>query len=146
MRFAGNISRTARTLLIVASGTLVGCGLFSGSKNETMRPAAGNIAGEGNVKAKEGANGNTELEVRVKHLAPPTKLASDASVYVVWIQPGDGAIQNVGALEVDDDLVGELRTTTAHRAFKLSVTPEPSARMEKPTHAAVFTSEVNLDD
>src|SRR5687768_2008578 len=98
-----------------------GCGLFGGgSTNETMRPAAGNIAGEGTVEAKIGDNGNTEIDVRVKHLAAPAKVAADSSVYVVWIRPGaEGRIQNVGALEVDDELVGRLKTTTPHRAFRL---------------------------
>ena len=125
-----------------------GCGLFGGgSTNETMRPAAGNIAGEGTVEAKRGDNGNTEIEVRVKHLAAPAKVAADSSVYVVWIRPGaDGRIQNVGALEVDAELVGRLKTTTPHRAFRLTVTPEPSARMAEPTHAPVFTSDVSLED
>jgi hypothetical protein len=123
-----------------------GCGLFGGGSKEVMRPAAGNIAGEGTVEAKDGDNGNTEIEVRVKHLAAPAKVAADASVYVVWIRPGAGRIQNVGALEVDDELVGKLKTTTPHRAFKLTVTPEPSARMAEPTHEPVFTSDVSLED
>lgn len=123
-----------------------GCGLFGGGSKEVMRPAAGNIAGEGTVEAKDGDNGNTEIDVRVKHLAAPAKVAADASVYVVWIRPATGRIQNVGALEVDDELVGRLKTTTPHRAFKLTVTPEPSARMAEPTHEPVFTSDVNLED
>jgi hypothetical protein len=52
----------------------------------------------------------------------------------------------VGALKVDADLVGKLDTTTPHRTFTLTVTPEPSARMAAPTHAPVFTSEVNRAD
>ena len=123
-----------------------GCGLFSGGSKEAMRPAAGNIAGEGTVEAKIGDNGNTEIEVRVKHLAAPEKVAADASVYVVWIRPSTGRIQNVGALEVDDELVGKFKTTTPHRAFRVTITPEPSARMAEPTHEPVFTSDVSLED
>jgi hypothetical protein len=65
---------------------------------------------------------------------------------VVWVRPANGRIQNVGALELDDELVGELKTKTPHRSFTLTVTPEPSARMAAPTHGPVFTSDVNLDD
>ena len=50
----------------------------------------------------------------------------------------------MGALQVDEDLIGKFNTTTPHRAFTLMVTPEPSARMSQPTHEAVFTSEVAL--
>lgn len=123
-----------------------GCGLFGGGSKEVMQPASGNIAGEGTVEAKSGDNGNTEIDVRVKHLASPAKVAADSSVYVVWIRPGGSRIQNVGALEVDDELVGRLKTTTPHRAFRLTVTPEPSARMTEPSHEPVFTSDVSLED
>ena len=108
-----------------------------------MQSSTENTSGEGTVQAKAGPNGNTEVEVRVKHLSPPSKVAADAIVYVVWIQPRNAEIQNVGALQVDADLVGKLNTTTPHRAFTLSVTPEPGARMAAPTHGAVFTTEVN---
>lgn len=121
-----------------------GCGLFGHSApREPMTSSAQNIAGEGTVQVKGGDNGNTEVEVEVKHLAPPARVEADSSVYVVWIQPHNAQIQNVGALEVNGDLVGKLDTTTPHRAFTLTITPEPSARMSAPTHKAVFTSEVN---
>lgn len=139
--------RSNPVLVIAASGlfALAGCGLFGGSEaKQPMKASAENTSGQGTVEAKVGDNGNTEVEVRVKHLSPPSKVAADASVYVVWIQPRNAAIQNVGALEVDEDLVGMLVTTTPHTAFTLTVTPEPSARMAKPSHGPVFTSEVAL--
>jgi hypothetical protein len=108
-----------------------------------MVTSADNTSGEGTVRTKAEDNGNTNVEVRVKHLSSPSKVAADASVYVVWIQARNAEIQNVGALQVDEDLVGKLNTTTPHRAFTLTVTPEPSARMAAPTHDAVFTSEVS---
>lgn len=133
--------------LLGTLGFSQGCGLFGGSApKQTMLTSAENTSGEGTVQAKAADNGNTALEVRVKHLSSPSKVADDASVYVVWIKPRNGELQNVGALEVDKDLVGKLDTTTPHRAFTVTVTPEPSARMAAPTHKAVFTSEVNRVD
>jgi len=139
---------SARALAFAALGFgLTACGLFGGgAQKQTMLTSAENTSGEGTVQAKAGDNGNTLLEVRVKHLSSPSKVASDASVYVVWIQPRNGAIQNVGALVVDPDLVGQLSTTTPHRAFTVTVTPEPSARMAAPTHSAVFTAAVDRSD
>ena len=121
------------------------CGIFGGGSDakQTMLTSADNPAGQGTVQARAGDNGNTDLDVRVKHLAPPGKAAADATVYVVWIKPRNAELQNVGALEIDDDLVGRLRTTTPHRSFTVTVTPEPSSRMGAPTHPAVFTAEVN---
>lgn len=123
-----------------------GCLFGSGAPEQTMKTSPENTSGEGTVQASAGDNGNTQLDVRVKHLSSPPKVEADASVYVVWIRPRNAEIQNVGALLVDDDLVGKLSTTTPHRAFTLSITPEPSARMAAPTHRAVFTSEVNRVD
>lgn len=151
MRAGQIVFQHGRALVVAAAGLLAfsptACGLFgSSAPKQTMLTSAENTSGEGTVQAKAGSNGNTEMEVRVKHLSSPSKVAADASVYVVWIQPRNAEIQNVGALEVDDDLVGKLNTTTPHRAFTVTVTPEPSARMASPTHKAVFTSEVNRSD
>lgn len=134
--------------MVVGCVALFGIAQMScgGAAPQPMTASDENIAGEGTVQAKAGDNGNTQLEVRVKHLAAPAKVASDASVYVVWIQPHDAQIQNVGALRVDSDLVGKLDTTTPHRAFTLTVTPEPSARMAAPSHKAVFTTNVSRAD
>lgn len=120
-----------------------GCALFgSKSPEQTMVSSKANTSGAGTVRAEIGPNGNTQLEVQVKHLSEPAKVAADASVYVVWIQPRNGQLQNVGAMRIDDELVASLETTTPHRAFTLIVTPEPSPRMAAPSHPAVFTAEV----
>ena len=113
-----------------------------------MRPTpmvsgAGVPASEGTVKATSGDNGNTNLAIRVKHLAPPSKVSADATVYVVWIQPRNAAKQSVGALKLNDNLEGSLNTVTPHRRFLVMVTPEPSGQVAQPTHEPVFTSDVD---
>jgi hypothetical protein len=141
------LDRPIRVMALASLGLLAfsqaGC---ASAPKQTMESSVANTSGEGTVEAKAGPNDNTQIEVRVKHLSPPARVASDASVYVVWIQPRNAEIQNVGALQVDVDLVGKLNTTTPHRTFTLTVTPEPSARMAAPTHGAVFTTEVNRAD
>jgi hypothetical protein len=132
-------------IALAAFGILAFTGCASAPK-QTMESSIANTSGQGTVEAKAGPNDNTEIEVRVKHLSDPARVASDASVYVVWIHPRHAEIQNVGALKLDADLVGKLNTLTPHRTFTLTVTPEPSARMAAPTHGAVFTAEVNLAD
>ena len=122
----------------VLAGMQLGC-----SSPKAMQSGYGVPASEGTITATEGDNGNTKLEIQVKHLAEPSRVASDATVYVVWIQPRDGATQNVGALTLNDDLEGTLNTITPYRLFSVSVTPEPSGLGAKPTHAPVFTAEVD---
>jgi hypothetical protein len=117
---------------------LIGCV----STQQPMHSAAGVPASEGTVNATKGDNDNTVVDIHVKHLAPPSKMAADATVYVVWVQPLDGAMQNVGAMVLDSNLDGSLNTLTPHHRFKLIVTPEPSAAVAAPTHEPVFTTDV----
>jgi len=141
--FHRSIPVIALASVVALTFSQAGC---ASAPKQSMESSAANTSGQGTVEAKAGPNDNTQVEVRVKHLSDPARVASDASVYVVWIQPRNGEIQNVGALRLDDDLVGSLNTTTPHRTFTLTVTPEPSARMAVPTHRAVFTTEVNRAD
>ncbi len=134
----------SRAFALTAALVVAGCG--AASATQPMQASEANITGEGTVQATLGDNGNTTLQVRVKHLAQPSRVAEDASTYVVWIQPHNADIQNVGALRIDDDLIGKLDTKTPHRAFLLTVTPEPNGLMAHPTHKAVFSSDVNRAD
>lgn len=134
---------------IAALGAVqIGCGVFGGGgdSTQTMTAATNVPAGEGTVTASAGENGNTKVVVRVKHLARPSMIASDATVYVVWIQPRNAPIQSLGALTLNDDLEGSLDAITPHRRFTVTVTPEPSAVVRQPTHEPVFTSAVDRAD
>ncbi len=112
------------------------------STPQPMRSGDGVPASQGTVKATAGPNGNTNLAIRVKHLALPSKVAADTTVYVVWVQPRNGAKQSVGALVLDDNLEGSLDTVTPHRRFQLIVSPEASGQVAYPAHEAVFTADV----
>jgi hypothetical protein len=143
------LRRLAPTLALVPfaalGGVNVGCGVFGGGgdSTQTMTASTKVPAGEGTVEASDGDNGNTKLAVRVKHLAHASMIASDATVYVVWIQPRNAPIQSLGALTLDDDLEGSLDAITPHRRFTVTVTPEPSAVGPQPTHEPVFTAAVD---
>jgi hypothetical protein len=103
-------------------------------------------ASEGTIEATDGDNGNTNLAIRIEHLAPPAKVASGTTVYVVWIQPEGSAWQSVGKLLLDDDLAGSLDAVTSYRRFEGKVTPEPNGQGPLPTHDPVFTFNVQRSD
>lgn len=128
----------------ILTGMQVGCQkmMFWRDKPQEMHSAADAPASEGTVRVSAGDNGNSEVAVRVKHLAAPSRMAADATVYIVWIQPREGGPQNAGALTLNKDLEGSINTLTPHRRFKLSVTPEPSGQALSPSHEPVFTYEV----
>jgi hypothetical protein len=132
--------------VVVVGAALVGLQLGCGSSNQDMRSGYNVPASEGTVKATEGDNGNTDLEIHVKHLAQPSQVASDATVYVVWIEPRNAVRQNIGALTLNDNLEGSLNTVTPHSQFMLSITPEPSGRVAQPSHQPVFTAQVDRAD
>jgi hypothetical protein len=132
----------SRSLVLVALMPLsaaTGCG-----PREQMMAASGHTpAAQGTVSAEKGDNGNTVARVRVKHLAPPSRLASDATTYVVWLKAGHDPIRNVGALTIDDDLTGEIEFMTPHEIFRVTVTPESTPTTTAPMHAPVFSANVD---
>ncbi len=131
-------------VLVVALPALAALSLLhlGCAKPQPMVSASEVPASQGTVKATVGDNGNTKVSIRVKHLAPPSKIASDAVVYVVWLQPRNATKQNIGALVLNDNLEGSLDTVTPHSRFLITVTPEPGGKVAEPTHEPVFTAEV----
>lgn len=90
-------------------------------------------AAEGTVMTSMTKNNNTAVDVRVKHLAPPNKVEPGATTYVVWARPeGTGEVLNLGALKVDDNLTGQLKTVTPYTGFELFITAEPTAQASSP--------------
>ncbi len=131
-------------LVVTLVGAQIGCQkmAFWRYKPQEMHSASGVPASEGTVRATTGENGNTRVSIRVKHLAPPSKVASGSTVYVVWFRPVDGDSQNVGALVLNKYLEGSLDTVTPHQRFLVSITPEPNGQAASPTNEPVFTYQV----
>jgi len=129
-------------IVAFAVSSLFACG---GSQTTTLTAADSAPAAQGTAKASIGDNGNTTLDVEVKHLAPPDRISKDAKFYVVWAKPSDGgAIQNLGMLRVDNDRKGDLTTKTALRDFTVLVTPESSGSVSRPSEASVMTTEIHV--
>jgi hypothetical protein len=116
-----------------------------GGEPPTVRMAVANgmPAAEGTVLATRADNDNTAVEVRVRHLASPEKIAPEATTYVVWARPsGAGSPQNLGALKVDKDLQGTLKTVTPLRTFDVFITAEPSPTVRQPSSAHLLTASI----
>jgi len=112
---------------------LSGCALLGGGAGPAMNSSPDIPAVQGQAKFGRAPNGNTSIDLTVKHLADPEKLTPPASTYVVWLRPNkDAAPQNIGALTVDKKLNGELNTVTALRSFDLFVTAESSGQVQAP--------------
>lgn len=131
------LSKLSWTSLAVAA-LLAGC-----ASRPTMKMESGERipAAEGHVAAKQGDNGNTKVQVAVKHLAKPEQVEEEASTYVVWAQDANGGdVYNLGALQLNDNLEGKLDTITPLKRFDVFVTAEPVATTRYPSgYKALWT-------
>jgi len=99
-----------------------------GSSPET--PAA-----EGTVRLRQTSNGNTKINLAVKHLAPPARIDPASSVIVVWVRGLEAGAQpqNLGALRVNKNLSGKLEAVTSLSAFDFFLTCEGTQTVTAPT-------------
>lgn len=127
-RKAGLGTLLAVLLACSAAAAMAAAALPLGSSPEI--PAA-----QGDVRLRTTRNGNTEIKLRVMHLAPPGKIVPGANVFVVWLRgQAQGAEPvNLGALRVDKRLNGKLTTTTPLSGFDLFITCEQSQTVTVPT-------------
>lgn len=86
--------------------------------------------------------GNTELTLKVDHLAKPTLLSQPRTNYVVWVEQEGREPQNAGALRVDDSLKGEVKATTTATRFMVLVTAEDDAKAQIPSDRVVLRANV----
>lgn len=135
----GAARRRNLVLLVFVSGLVAGC-----AHEERLVAASGRApAAEGTVMIRKGDDYSMVVHVRVRHLAPPYRLASDAKAYVVWMQAADAPLTNAGTLQIDEDAVGELDFVTLHKAFRVTVTPESSTTGARPQNRPVFSASVD---
>jgi hypothetical protein len=131
-------------------GTLAlggGCSHFGGNKGEqtwTMRSIDKAPAAQGKVEVASAKDGNHDVKVEVKHMAPPDKIFEGSTAYVVWLKAENGSFQNVGTLKVDKDLNGKLETRTPFRTFDVLVTAEKESTVNTPSEHHVMNAKVDV--
>jgi hypothetical protein len=133
----------ALALVTPVVSTMAGCGA-SGPQTVVMRTSHDVPAAEGTIKFSETDNGNTSIEVDVRHMASPEKVATGAMTYVLWARAaGAGIPQNLGALQVDGDLRGTLKTVTPLRSFDVFITAEASPTTMAPINKQLLTASIS---
>ncbi len=106
--------------------------------NTSLAPAA-----QGKVITSTDRNGNTEVEVKVEHVARPQSLTPPRQTYLVWVQPRGQQPELLGALRINSDsLEGSLKGTTRYKDFDVLVTAEDNATAEVPSDAVVLKGTV----
>jgi hypothetical protein len=116
---------------------------FSSGTEIQMTPSAGVPAAEGSVNVQKSKdNGNTKLDIKVRHLAKPASLTPSEGNYVVWVRPNGEPATSQGEIRVDNDLNGELKAVTASKDFDLLITAEQSGTANSPTGVEVLHAHV----
>ena len=105
-------------------------------QTSTLEPGA---VAKLDVKAN---TGNTEMILKVEHLAKPSLLSQPASNYVLWVQQPGHEPANEGVLRVDDSLKGEVKATTTATRFTVLVTAEDDAKAQTPSGRVVLRADV----
>jgi hypothetical protein len=118
---------------------------FGAGKQFRMITGSQVPAATGTVKVtKEKNNGNTQFILKVDHLAKPSTLTPPATTYLVWVRPRGGEAIKQGALGVDNDLRGELKSVTVSKDFDLSVTAEQNENASAPSGPEVLRANINV--
>lgn len=114
----------------------------SGGQKIQMTASHDVPAAQGTITVKNSKNQNTEVNVKVQHLAEPSSLTPPQDVYVVWFQPSGQNAKNEGELMVQGNRSGSLKTETPFKHFEVFITAEKNARVEQPTGPRVLSATV----
>jgi hypothetical protein len=96
----------------------------------------------GKVTTDNDRNGNTGIEVEVKHMAAPQSLTPARNNYVVWVQPRGKDPEVLGALRVNSDLEGSLKATTPYKNFDIFITAEDNPKPDMPSGMVILKGTV----
>ena len=99
-------------------------------------------AAMGKVITDNDRNGNTGVNVEVKHMAAPQSLTPAKTNYVVWIQPRGKDPEVLGLLRVNEDLQGSLHATTTYKDFDIFITAEDGVKPDTPSSMVVLKGTV----
>jgi hypothetical protein len=130
-------------MLVAVLSALSGC---AGPSQVRLTGSPDIPGAEGVVTTSTSNDGNTKLDISVKHLAPPEKVEPGTSVFMVWVRGLEDGAQaaSQGALMVNSDLIGEMETVTPLRSFELFITPESSHTVTAPTGKILLSARIEM--
>jgi hypothetical protein len=130
-----NPSKAVRRGIVISVLLTCVLAVASGAATFQLGSSPAIPAAEGKVKLRQTSSGNTEIQLEVKHLAPPARINPTTSVFVVWVRGLEaGALpQNLGALRTNKNLNGKLKSVTSLREFDLFLTAEGTQTVTAPT-------------
>ncbi len=122
---------------------IVSAALIYAAKKFPLTAASIVPAAKGSVEVGKDRNGNTELKLKVEHLANPTSLSPSRANYIVWLQDKGSGPENRGELKVNGKLEGTFRTVTPLKNFDVFVTGENDGTVKSPSGPEVLRTTVS---
>ncbi len=117
------------------------CGIAAAKKfpltAATIVPGA-----RGEVEIGHDRNKNTEVKMKVEHLAKPDSLTPPKTTYIVWLQEKGADAENSGQLKINNKEQGSFRTTTPRKSFDVFVTAEQDGSAKAPSGPEVLRTSV----
>jgi hypothetical protein len=99
-------------------------------------------AAEGKIITDNDRNGNTGVDIEVKHMATPQSLTPARQTYLVWVQPRGKDPELLGALRVNDKLEGSLKAATTYKTFDVIITAEDNVKPDTPSSTVILKGTV----
>jgi hypothetical protein len=100
-------------------------------------------AAKGSLEVGKDRNGNTDMKLKVEHLAKPENLSPSQTSYIVWLQDKGSGPENQGELRVNGKLQGTFQTITPRKNFDLFVTGENDGTVKSPSGPEVLRTSVS---
>lgn len=100
-------------------------------------------AAEGKISTDNDRNGNTGVDIEVKHMATPQSLTPAKTTYLVWVQARGKDPEMLGALRVNENLEGSLKTSTPYKTFDVFITAEDSMKPDTPGSMVILKGAVD---
>ena len=97
---------------------------------------------EGKIITDNDRNGNTGVDIHVKHMATPQSLTPAKQTYLVWVQPRGKDPELLGALRVNENLEGSLKATTTYKDFDVLITAEDNTKPDTPSSMVILKGSV----
>ena len=117
--------------------------LLSWAREDRLSNTGAAPAAQGKVVTSTDRNGNTKLEVQVKHMASPESLTPSRHSYVVWLAPRGQQPQVLGVLRINGDtLEGSVTGTTTEKVFDVVVTAEDNTSPTSPMGTEILKGTV----
>jgi hypothetical protein len=131
-----------RLALVLVTLFALACGADTYDSQGTNRA----VGTDAEVSVSDDPSGNHRIEIEVRHLPPPGRIASGHTHFVAWSIPDGGVPQHIGTLDYDeDDRVGTLETLTPFNVFQVRVTAEKERLPRSPSEHVVVRQSVEHD-